>query len=102
MIKIVTIDITIDKELKEYVYCINIIADKQEDIIVLKDVIDDHEKDTNIHCLGLKLLNCRQHVTTDIQYTCTKGIIYVQAKQNKKSVQEDIQAIEQMIRNFIL
>ena len=36
------------------IWTVEVLGDKREDILVLKDVFDDHAKCTGLHCKGIK------------------------------------------------
>lgn len=100
MTKLITIDVNFDKENKEYVFVANIIAPKQEDIIILKDLLEDQEHRTNIHCIGLKLNYSSQYCYKNFPPICIKGRIFIRKLSDDITIPEAISIIGNTILSF--
>lgn len=77
MTKLLTIDVNCEKSQTNIKYIVNVIADNQENILILKDVLDDHLNRLQFQCTGIHLSHCLQHCYELLPPLCTKGMIYV-------------------------
>ena len=82
MTKLLTIDVNCEKSQNSINYIVNVIAEKQENILILKDVLDDHLNKLQFHCTGIHLSHCFQHCYELLPSQCTKGMIYVQSNKD--------------------
>ena len=101
MTKLLTIDVQYSKGQKDLIYIINVIANDQENILILKDLIDDREQDKRFHCTGVKLNHCFQHCYEILPPYCTKGQIFVKYNDDIE-IDEAIEKLSQIILSFIL
>lgn len=101
MTKLMTIDVQEDKSEGDLIYIVNVIAKDQENILILKDLFDDRERNGDIHCRGVKLNHCYQHVYELLPHRCTKGQLFVKTDCNM-SIENAMDTIEKTILNFIL
>ena len=102
MTKLLTIDVNFDKSKGEFIYSVNVIANDQENILILKDLIEDREKRTNIHCLGVKLHHTYNYCYELLPAICAKGEIFIRCIDNDVNVPEAVSTIEKIIKSFIL
>ena len=100
MTKLLTIDVHYDKKEKEIIYIVNVIANNQENILILADVINEIPS-KNIHCIGVKLNHCFQHCYELLPPLCTKGQIFVKNKSDE-DIDKSISTISDTIMKFIL
>ena len=101
MTKLLTIDSQFYEPIQDYIYKINVIADNQENIIILKDLIEDQKERTNMHCIKIKLNHCFQQCCQSIPRFCTKGCIYIRCQNQDITIEEAINNIARLIQNFI-
>lgn len=101
MTKLLTIDVNFDKSQNDIIYSINVIANDQENILILKDVLDDQLRTKNYKCIGVKLYYCLQHSFELLPPICAKGQIYVRVN-GKMPIDSALSTIEQTILHFIL
>lgn len=102
MIKLLTIEVSHNKETNEIVYIANVIANLPEDILVLKNVIEDNEATNGIHCYGIKLHHAKQFYYLRIPEDCTSGQLYIQCQNLYESIPAAIHKIAAAIQSFIL
>lgn len=101
MTKLLTVDVNCDKSQVNINYIVNVIADKQEDILVLKDVLDDHLNKQHFNCTGIHLSHCLQECYKYLPTICTKGMIYVQSNKDTE-INSAIDIIGETILQHIL
>lgn len=101
MTKLLTIDVQSPKGQEDLTYIINVIANDQENILILKDLIDDREKDKRFHCIGVKLNYCFQHCYELLPPYCAKGQIFVKCNDDV-DIDKAIENIAETILSFIL
>lgn len=57
MIKLLKIELSENNKkslVDSQIWTVEVLGDKKEDILILKDVFDDHAKLTGLHCKGIK------------------------------------------------
>ena len=101
MTKLLTIDVNCNNSLNNIIYIINVIAEKQENIIILKDVLDDHLNKKQFHCTGIHLSHCFQRCYELLPSLCSKGMIYVQSDEDT-DIDSAIDVISKIILRHIL
>ena len=101
MTKLLTIEVGHDPEKNEIIYIAHVIANDQEGILILKDLIDDREKDVNFHCEKVKLNYCNQFAYEYIPKECAKGQILIRLNKDM-DMDEAIAAISKTIHSLIL
>ena len=101
MTKLLTIDVQSPKGQEDILYIVNVIANDQENILILKDLIDDREQNKRFHCIGIKLNHCFQHCYEVLPPLCTQGQIFVKCNDNM-DIDKAIESIAQIILSFIL
>ena len=101
MTKLLTIEVNSKLSQNKINYIVNIIADKQENILILKDVLDDHLNQKQFHCTGIHLSHCFQHCYELLPPLCSKGMIYVQSDEDT-DINSAIDVISKIILRHIL
>lgn len=101
MTKLLTIDVNCENSQNNINYIVNVIANKQENIVILKDVLDDHLNGQQFHCTGIHLSHCFQHCYELLPPLCSKGMIYVQSNEDT-DIDSAIDVISKIILRHIL
>lgn len=102
MTKLLTIEVNHDKETNEIVYIINVIANDQENILILKDVLEDGAAESGIHCYRIQLNHVQQFCYKPLPSNCTSGKLFVRVKDPTIEIPAAINKIAQIIQRFIL
>lgn len=102
MTKLLTIEVTHDRNKNEIVYIINVIANDPENILILKDVFEDRAATSGIHCFGVKLKHANQFCYEPLPNFCTSGQLFIQLEDPSIEIPSAINQIAQTIQHFIL
>lgn len=102
MTKLLTIEVNHDKRTNEIVYIINVIANDQENILILKDVFEDKAAISGIHCYGVKLNHVQQFCYEPLPSECTSGKLFIRVTDPTIEIPTAIKQIAQIIQCFIL
>ena len=101
MTKLLTIDVNFDKSQNDIFYSVNVIANDQENILILKDLLDDQLRASDYKCISVKLNHCLQHAFEPLPPICAKGQLHVKTSKDMP-IETAISTIEQTILRFIL
>lgn len=81
MTKILSIDSAYDQQRQDDIYMVNVLSNNRQNILILKDVIDDHEHSSLLHCIGIRFKNCyankyaAQVFICNLQHNCSKNAV---------------------------
>ena len=81
MTEILNIDVAYDQQRQDDIYLADVLSNNRQDILVLKDVIDDHEHSSLLHCIGIRFKNCYANKCTaqvficNLQHNCSKNAV---------------------------
>lgn len=94
MTKILNIDIAYDQQRQDNIYTMDVLSNNRQNILILKDVIDDHEECSKLHCIGIRFKSCYTN-----QYIAQLFICNLLQNSCKNAV---ISKIRKIINNIIL
>lgn len=81
MTKILSIDSAYDQQRQDNIYMVDVQSNNRQNILVLKDVIDDHEHSSLLHCIGIRFKKCYANKYTaqvficNLQHNCSKNAV---------------------------
>lgn len=102
MTKLLTIEVKSSTEplIKGILYEVHVIANDQENILILKDLIEDRGQN-KLHCWSVNLSHCYQKAYELLPEYCTKGKIVIQCTEDLE-IPQAMQMISEIILSFIL
>lgn len=81
MTKILNIGVAFDQQRQDDIYMIDVLSNNRQNILILKDIIDDHEHSSLLHCIGIRFKNCYSNKYTaqvficNLQHNCSKNAV---------------------------
>ena len=100
MTKLLTIDVDYDKNINEVIFIVTVIANKQENILILKDLIADQGEINGFKCYGCKLHHTKQYCYPVISELAVSGQLYVRCTKEMELL-EAMNGIAKILLNFI-
>lgn len=99
MTKLLTIEVDNDRTNNEIILIATVISDKQENILILKDLMADQGTKLGISCYGIKLHYAKQFCLPEENLIIT-GNLYLRISQDLE-IPDSMEAIANILLSFI-